>query len=73
MSDTPSNSNLIAYRQAIEAAGLAMDLAKRVTDLSTGSPGRRLPLVLILTPAPSLPLSSPEPGSRHGAPARGAR
>jgi len=73
MSDTPPNSNLIAYRKAIEAAGLAIDLAKRVTDLSTGSPGRRLPLVLLLTPALSLPLSSPEPGSRHSAPARGAR
>jgi hypothetical protein len=61
-----TNSNLIAYRKAIEAAGLAIDLAKRV-------PGRRLSLVLILMPPLSLPLSSPEPGSRHSAPARGAR
>ena len=30
MSDTPPNGNLIAYRTAIEAAGLAIDLAKRV-------------------------------------------
>ena len=30
MSDAPTNSNLIAYRKALEAAGLAIDLSKRV-------------------------------------------
>jgi four helix bundle protein len=30
MSDAPTNSNLNAYRKAIEAAGLAIDLSKRV-------------------------------------------
>ena len=30
MSDAPLNSNLIAYRKALDAAGLAIDLAKRV-------------------------------------------
>ena len=30
MSDTPPKGNLIAYRKALEAAGLAIDLAKRV-------------------------------------------
>ncbi len=30
MSDVPPNGNLIAYRKALEAAGLAIDLSKRV-------------------------------------------